>query len=145
MLDKSWDLFFGGMVRAHRLVDEGEVDMEEFRTRVLLFSERFGWLSWDVWREHGEGGGDGEGDEGTRKLQLVKDKLTKMGKENLFFRWIEVVQSETSQPGGFTVEKQKKAVRKIREEFEEKGVDFDEFWDDVDGGIESMPGLEITG
>ena len=143
MMDKSWDLFFTGMLKAHALVDEGAMGVESFRTAVLVYSEALGWLIWEVWREHDDG--DGNVIEGTKKLQLVKDKLTKMGKENLFFRWIEVVQSETSQPGAFTVEKQKKAVGKIREEFEEKGVDFDEFWGGVDGGIESMPGLEITG
>lgn len=130
------------MLKAHALVDEGVMGVESFRTALLVHSETLGWLIWEVWREHDDG--DGNENEGTKKLQLVKDKLTKIGKENLFFRWIEVVQSETSQPAAFTVEKQKKAVRKIREEFEEKGVDFDAFWMDIDGGIESMPGLEIT-
>lgn len=140
MLDKSWDLFFTGMLKAHALCDGGENKIEDYRTAVLVYSERSGWLSWEVWRDHD----DGFGDEGTRKLQLIKDKLTLMGKENLFFRWIEVVQSETSQPGPFTAEKQRKAVQKIEEEFKEKDVDFDEFWADV-GGVESMPGMEITG
>ena len=139
MLDKSWDLFFTGMLKAHALVDEEENKLEDFRTAVLVHSERHGWLTWEVWKEHEEGSGD----EGTRKLQLIKDKLTLMGKENLFFRWIEVVQSETSQPGPFTVERRRKAVQKIKMEFEDRKVDFDEFWEDV-GGVESMPGMEIT-
>jgi hypothetical protein len=140
MLDQNWDLFFTGMLRAHELCDEGINGVEDFRTTVLVYSEQSGWLSWEVWKDHGEGSGD----EGTKKLQLIKDKLTLMGKENLFFRWIEVVQSETSQIGPFTADKQKKAVQKIKEEFEERGVDFDDFWADV-GGVESMPGMEITG
>lgn len=139
MMDKSWDLFFAGMIEAHALVDGGKTQIEEFRTSVFVYTERTGWLVWEVWKEHEEW----RGDEGTRKLQQIKDKLTGAGKENLFFRWIEVVQSETSHPGPFTVEKQQKAVLKIREEFEEQGVDFDEFWKDV-GGVESMPGMEIT-
>lgn len=139
MLDQNWDLFFTGMLKAHALCDAGENALEDFRTAVLVYSERSGWLSWEVWKDHGEG----TGDEGTRKLQLIKDKLTLMGKENLFFRWIEVVQSETSQTGPFTAERQKKAVQKIKEEFKEREVDFDEFWADV-GGVESMPGMEIT-
>jgi len=140
MLDKNWDLFFTGMLKAHALCDEGENGVEDFRTAVLVYSERSGWLSWEVWKDHDEG----TGDEGTRKLQLIKDKLTLMGKENLFFRWIEVVQSETSQPGPFTADKQKKAVQKIKEEFKEREVDFDDFWADV-GGVENMPGMEIMG
>lgn len=140
MLDKSWDLYFEGMIKAHEIVDGGLNKLDDFKTAVLVHSERLGWLSWEIWREHE----DASEDEGTRKLQRIKDKLTLMGKENLFFRWIEVVQSETSQPGPFTVEKQKRAVQKIKDEFVDRGVDFDEFWKDV-GGVESMPGMEITG
>lgn len=140
MLDKSWDLFFTGMLKAHALVDEGQNKLDDFKTSLLVHSERSGWLTWEVWKEHE----DGTEDEGTRKLQCIKDKLTKMGKENLFFRWIEVVQSKTSQPGPFMSEKQKKAIEKIKEEFEAQRVDFDEFWEDV-GGVENMPGMEVTG
>ena len=139
MLDKNWDLFFMGMLKAHALVDEGRNKIEDFKTAVLVHSEQSGWLSWEVWREHEEGSDD----EGTKKLQRVKDKLTIMGKENLFFRLIEVIQSETSQPGPFTVDKQAKAVQSIKEEFLRREVDYDEFWNDL-GGIESMPGLEIN-
>lgn len=139
MLDQNWDLYFSGMIEAQALVDVGKNKIDDFRTSVLVHSEKSGWLIWQVWREQEEGAGD----EGTRKLQLIKNHLTAMGKENLFFRWIEIVQSETSQTGPFTGERQKKAVRKIREEFEEQGVDFEEFWGSV-GGVEGMPGMEIT-
>ncbi|KAL6718977.1 hypothetical protein ACLMJK_003212 [Lecanora helva] len=140
MLDKSWDLDFRGMINAHRLVKTADNKFEEFNTAMFVYSERWGWLVWDIMKEHEEGAGD----EGTRKLQMVKDKLTLLGKENLFFRWIEVVQSETSQPGAFDKERQAKAIEKIRREFEDRDVDFDEFWADV-GGLENMPGMEITG
>ena len=36
---------------------------------------------------------------------MIKNNLTALGKENLFFRWIEIVQSETSQTGSFTGER----------------------------------------
>ena len=140
LMDKSWDLYFGGMIQAHGCIDRGDNTLDDFRTSVIVHTEKAGWVIWEVWRKHG----DGAGDEGTMKLRAVKDKLMGMGKEGLFFRWIEVVQNETSQAGDLTVEKQKKAVQKVREEFEEEGVDFDWFWKDV-GGLESMPGMEITG
>lgn len=101
MLDQNWDLYFSGMIEAQALVDAGKNKTSDFRTSVLVHTERWGWLVWEVWREQE----DGAEDEGTKKLQLVKDKLTAMGKENLFFRWIEIVQSETSQTGSFTGEK----------------------------------------
>lgn len=101
MLDQNWDLYFSGMIEAEALVDEGKNKMDDFRTSVLVHTEKWGWLVWEIWREQEEG----TEDEGTKKLQLIKDKLMVMGKENLFFRWIEVVQSETSQPGPFTAER----------------------------------------
>ena len=101
MLDQNWDLYFSGMIEAHGLVDEGQNTLEDFRTSVLVHTEQWGWLIWEAWREQDEG----TEDEGTKKLQLIKNKLTAMGKENLFFRWIEVVQSETSQSGPFTAER----------------------------------------
>ena len=140
LMDKSWELDFSGMIKAHDMVDKEEIGIEPFKTAVWVCSEEWGWVGVEVWREHESG----EGDEETRKLQGIKDGLTRMGKENLFFRVVEVVQSETSQPGPFTKEKQKKAVRSIREEFDRQKVDFDGFWDGV-GGVESMPGLETTG
>ncbi|CAD6571948.1 MAG: hypothetical protein ASARMPRED_004927 [Alectoria sarmentosa] len=140
MLDQNWDLYFSGMIEAQALVDEAKNKTDDFQTSVLVHTDKWGWLIWEVWREHEEGAED----EGTKKLQLIKNRLTAMGKENLFFRWIEVVQSETSQPGPFTVERQKKAVQKIRGEFQDQGVEFEEFWESV-GGVEGMPGMEAAG
>lgn len=140
LMDKNWELDFSGMIKAHDMVDKEEIGIDAFKTAVWVYSEQWGWVGVEVWREQELG----EGDEGTRKLQGIKDGLTRMGKENLFFRIVEVVQSETSQPGPFTKEKQKKAARSIREEFERQNVDNDAFWDGF-GGVESMPGLESTG
>lgn len=67
-----------------------------------------------------------------------------MGKENLFFRWIEIVQFESSQPGGFTQERQTRAVGQAKQAFKEQGVDFEEFVKSV-GGMDAMPGVETTG
>ena len=64
-----------------------------------------------------------------------------MGKESLFFRWIEIVQYESSQPGGFTPERQVLAAEKAKQLFAENGVDFDEFIKST-GGLEGMPGME---
>ena len=140
MLDKSWDLYFSGMIEAHALVDGDENDIDDFRTRLLVYTERWGWLVWEIWRDHEEGSDI----EGSKRLQSIKDALTAMRKENLFFRSIEIIQNETSQSGPVTSEKRDNAVRRIREEFEDQDVDFDEFWSAV-GGIESMPGLEVSG
>lgn len=61
-----------------------------------------------------------------------------MGKENLFYRWIEVVQFESTQPGGFGPEKQEAAAKKIREMFEAESINFDELWKEAVG---TNPGI----
>lgn len=139
MMDKSWDLDFSVMIASTRLVDTQQLALDDLRTQVWAHSQDYGWLVWPVWKLDEQA--DGGNEKGRQKIVAFKDKLTAMGKENLFFRWIELVQFESEQPGGFTSERQQRAMSKARELFEEQGVDFDMFWSDV-GGMEGMPGLE---
>ena len=139
MLDKSWDLYFFGMIEAHARIDKRQNKMEDFQASVLVYTQRWGWLIWQVWKDHEQS----TDKESSKKLQLIKDALTTMQKEHLFFRSIEIIQHETSRPLSSTSEKQQTAIYRIREEFEQQGVDFDEFWRAA-GGIESMPGLEVS-
>ncbi|KAJ5793669.1 hypothetical protein N7457_000268 [Penicillium paradoxum] len=143
LVDEDWDLDYAAMVRAHALVDRtrrGEgIRIDEFRTAVLVNTDADGWLIWRV------------GDENTpaaekRSVQrdqilAFKDKLTEMGKENLFLRWVELIQWESSQPGGFTAERQRSAMMQAKKMFEEEDVDFSRFWDDM-GGMEGVDGLD---
>jgi len=62
-----------------------------------------------------------------------------MGKENLFFRWIELLQYESSQSGGFTKERQASILAKARTLFEEQGIDLDDFLGAE--GSRALPGL----
>lgn len=64
-----------------------------------------------------------------------------LGKENLFFRWIEILQYESSQPGGLTSTRKANAINKAREVFETQNIDFDDFATSI-GGIASFPGLD---
>ncbi|KAF3359428.1 hypothetical protein VdG1_05181 [Verticillium dahliae VDG1] len=69
-------------------------------------------------------------DVAARRQQVFafRDALAAVGKEDLFFRWIEIVQYESTQPGGFGPERQVDAAKKIRDLFSNEGIDFDEFW-----------------
>jgi hypothetical protein len=136
MMDKNWDLDFHCMIQAHYLVTEKKLSLDDFQKQVWVYHDDYGWLVWPVWRLD-----EGAEDEGRKKIVAMKDRLTAMGKENLFFRWIELIQFESSQPGGFNAERQQEAMRKAKDMFEEQGVDFDQFWKDV-GGMENMPGME---
>jgi hypothetical protein len=73
-------------------------------------------------------------------LLKFKDRLTAMGHEDLFYRWVELVQYESTMPGGFTEGRQARAMEEARRMFSEAGVDFAKFWEEV-GGSQGMPGL----
>ncbi len=137
MLNKEWDLDWKEMVQATQLVNRHVLTLEDFRTAILVHNEDFGWMS----IESAEAGGSVKEEEGRRKIVAFKDELTLLGKENLFFRWIELVQFESSKPGGFGPEEQKRTMDKARALFESQGVDFDKFWAKV-GGMEGMPGMD---
>jgi hypothetical protein len=137
MLNKEWDLDWRAMVRATKLSDKETVPLDDFRTTVLVFHKSYGWMALEMERA----GGSAKEEEGRRKIVAFKDELTAMGKENLFFRWIELIQFESSQPGGFGPEQQVKAMAKAREMFEAQGVDFDKFWDKI-GGMQGLPGMD---
>lgn len=137
MLNKEWDLDWRLMVIATKLVDKKKLALEDFKTTVLVHNEQFGWM----FIELAGAGGSVKEEEGRRKIVAFKDELTILGKENLFFRWIELVQYESSQPGGFGPEQQQKTMEKAQAMFEEQGVDFDKFWAKV-GGMEGMPGMD---
>ena len=138
MMDKSWDLDFAGMVAAHKLIKEGKASLQDFQKTVITHSEEHGWIIWPLWKLD-----EGAEEEGRKKVVFFKDKLTAIGKENLFFRWVELIQFETSQPGGFTAERQAKTMKETKELFESHGIDFEKFWEEV-GGIQGLPGMEIT-
>lgn len=138
MMGKDWDLDFAGMARAHKLLDGKEIPMESFEKSVWVYAgDEVGWCVWECWKLD-----EGAEEEGRRKIVEFKDRLTKMGKENLFFRWVELVQYESSQPGGFTKERQQHTVNQARKLFEEQGIDFEEFVR-ASGGVKELPGMEV--
>ncbi|KAJ5674196.1 hypothetical protein N7462_009635 [Penicillium macrosclerotiorum] len=132
LVDEDWNLDYSAMVRAHALVDltrKGEgVQLDEFRTAVLVHTDADGWLIWRVEDENTP-------QRSAQRDQILafRDKLTAMGKEDLFFRWVELVQWESSQPGGFTPERQRSAMLQAKQMFEEENVEFGQFWDDLGG------------
>ncbi|KAL4897108.1 hypothetical protein BDV59DRAFT_84813 [Aspergillus ambiguus] len=138
LVDADWDLDYDAMIRAHELVDSAKDDpipLDTFRTAVLVNTDADGWLIWYV--------GDEDSAEGrvrtAQRDQILafRDKLASMGKEDLFFRWVELIQYESTQPGGFTPERQQSAMVQAKQLFEDAGVDFARFWQEV-GGLEGF-------
>jgi len=144
LMDGDWDLEFAAMVEATELIDQGQVDLDMLRKSVFVYvgEGEHGngqWVVWDCWKLD-----EGSETEARKKIVLFKDKLTAMGKENLFFKWVELVQYESSTPGGFTYERQRATAEKAKAMFEEQGIDFERFVREV-GGLDGLPGMEKSG
>lgn len=135
-MNAEWDLDWAAMIHAHELVDSKAVAQEAFQSMVLFYNRTFGWMQVD----RGLTGPSAQEEERRRQVFLFRDALAAVDKEDLFFRWIEIVQFESSQPGGFGPEKQVEVARQIRELFAKEGIDFDAFWKDTVGseGIAGM-------
>lgn len=134
-INGEWDLDWAAMVHATTLVDKNVLALDAFKTLVLIHNKESGWLCIDLKMSE-----NAQDDERRRHVFAFRDALAAVGKEDLFFRWIEIVQFESSQPGGFGAEKQIEVAQKIRDLFQSNDIDFDEFWKESVGtdGIYGM-------
>jgi hypothetical protein len=132
LMNAYWDLDWARMVLAHRLVDKKELALEAFKGVVLVHHAAYGWMSYDV-----RGSGASSEDERRRQVFAFRDALAKLGKEDLFYRWVEIVQFEATQPGGFGPKEQEAAAKRIRDLFEKEDIDFDDLWKKSVGSLPS--------
>ncbi|PHH88023.1 hypothetical protein CDD83_8083 [Cordyceps sp. RAO-2017] len=123
LMNSSWYLDWEAMVYAHALVEKKTIALEAFRSVVLLHHGDYGWLCYDL-----KAGSETDPDEKRRQVLSFRDALTALGKEDLFYRWVETVQFEAAQPSGFGPEQQEAAAQKIRDMFESENINFDNLW-----------------
>ncbi|OTB00761.1 hypothetical protein M426DRAFT_75573 [Hypoxylon sp. CI-4A] len=123
LINADWDLDWAAMINAHVILDEKMAAIEAFSNVILLFHEDYGWICVDT-----KVGDNAEEDEKRRQVFAFRDALAAVGKEDLFYRWIEIVQFETQQPDSFTPEKQEQVAKQIRDLFTKEGINFDDFW-----------------
>lgn len=138
LMDGDFDLDFYGMIAATQLLDRKTISIDQLRKSVFVFvgEENSGqWAVWDCSKLD-----QGSETEARNKVIEFKDRLTAMGKENLFFKWVELIQYESNAPGGFTQERQVAAAEKAKKMFEEQGVDWEAFSKEI-GGLDGMPGM----
>ena len=133
LMDENFDLDFFGMVAATQLVDRKDITLDHLRKSVFVYvgdqeGDNGRWAVWDLAKVD-----EGSETEARDKVILFKDKLTALGKESLFFKWVELIQYESSVPGGFTEEKQIQTAEKVKKMFADAGVDFEEFSRELDG------------
>ncbi|PGH27418.1 hypothetical protein AJ80_00896 [Polytolypa hystricis UAMH7299] len=140
LIDPDWDLDFSAMLKAHELVDTKSLRLADFEACVLMYGgSETGWVIWRI-EDEGQGGSSAERKALSQdKLTDIRAKLVAMGKEELFFRWVELMQYVlNTQAENLTGEDQDKALGEIRALFSSHGVEFDKFWEEV-GGLEGMP------
>jgi hypothetical protein len=140
LMDGDFDLDFYGMIAATQLLDRKTIAASTLRKAVFVYVgdlsspvENGQWAVWDCAEAEDENSETDARD----KLMQFKDKLTAMGKESLFFKWVELIQYESNAPGGFTPEKQAEAAEKTKKMFEAEGVD----WEAFNTFIGGMPGM----
>lgn len=134
-MNGEWDLDWAAMVKATRLVDDKTVALDAFKLFVVFYHEAYGWVALDLKQSE-----TAQDDERRNQVFAFRDALAAVDKEDLFYRWIEIVQFESTQPGGFGPEKQVAVAKKIRDLFAEQGIDFDAFWKESVGseGLANM-------
>jgi hypothetical protein len=137
LLDQDWDLDFKAMLDAHRLVEKGTIQLKDLENLVLVYYQK----QWLVWKVHETPDSTVE-DVQDGPVENFRRNLADLGAEDIFFRWIEIVQFETSQPGGFTEGRQAEAIRELKRRLEKKGVDFAKFWEEI-GGQTGLPGFDV--
>ena len=138
LMDANFDLDFYGMIAATQLLDKKNITPELVRKSVFVFVGDDSSGQWALWNCAKLD--EGSETEARNKVIEFKDRLTAMGKESLFFKWVELIQFESSAPGGFTQERQIAAAEKAKKMFEEQGVDWEAFSKDI-GGLDGMPGM----
>jgi hypothetical protein len=139
LMDKDFDLDFYGMIAATHLLDNKDITLDHLRTSVFVWvgtEENGEWAVWNCGKLD-----EGAETEARNKIILFKDRLTAMGKESLFFKWVELIQFESSAAEGFTYERQAAAADKAKKMFEADGVDFDKFLESI-GGLDGLPGMD---
>lgn len=136
LMDKDFDLDFALMVTATQLLDKDTLKEYQLERRVFVWhgSETTGqWLVWDekAFAEQAteavEEMQEASNTEHREKIFKIQAKMQEIGKEDLFFKWVELIQYESTRPGGFTQERQLEAGAKVQKLFEEHGVDLEEF------------------
>ncbi|KAK3112831.1 hypothetical protein LTR53_010485 [Teratosphaeriaceae sp. CCFEE 6253] len=131
MMDKSWDLDFALILDAHALLKQGSLALKDVDKLVLVHMEGEGWIVWQWETDYDVI------EERRKKVVAFKDALTKAGKESLFWKWMDILESERDADGGFTAERQQRVAERVQREFEKEGMDFEELTGSV-GGLDGL-------
>lgn len=141
--DKRWDLDFASMIRAHELTGKSrDFSMVEIDRVVLAYSSQM--RQWRIWhldekpqQRPDPSGYNPDEDNAVRLAKYLRERR----KGALFYRYIELVQYETSLPDANTPQRRQAKLQQIKDEFTKAQLDFGTVVQDL-GGYQNMPGLE---
>lgn len=141
LLDRDWDLDYCAMVDATELLDKNTIQFTDIDHVVLLYWNGR-WYCWYPNRTGSKGSEvNGEHD---IKLEQFKKKLIELGCEDVFYRWIEIIQYETNQSGTLPAKKRVEAEQELRRMLKDRKKDDEAFFESI-GGPSGVPGLEAHG
>ncbi|KAK5102212.1 hypothetical protein LTR70_004515 [Exophiala xenobiotica] len=139
LLDKDWDLDYRAMVDSTELIDQTELSLDDV-DHVVLVPWQGKWYSWYPHKVKATDGHIDPIPERDERLESFKKHLIQLGCEDVFYRWIEIVQYETSQPARFTQTKRNEAEQELRRMLRSRKKDDEAFVQAV-GGLQNVPGL----
>lgn len=164
MMNADWDVDFHLMTLGSRLLDTGKMEEQSLRAPIVLaWDELCGqWVSYiasDAWTVKATSQSSGivtsttnagatddqfmntaalSPEESARLLmQEFERRLTAMGKEGLFFRWVELMQYEASLDQNLAAgqmpskERREQAMQRVEKLFEAEGLEYKSFVGEV--------------
>lgn len=142
MMNSDYDLDFPAMLDAERMIEKAEAKPIDFSTSVFIYLDGIGWCLWRIEDEMNPKAEVNNLDEEAARKRMItlKDYLANLGKERLFYRLIELLQYESEQPQGISVDRQEELVQKARDLFSQEGINFNDLMASI-GGIQGFPGL----
>lgn len=136
--DKRWDLDYVSMIKAHEVVaNSEELSLSELDRIVLAYTPKA--AQWQVWRLNGttQRSPGRENDNAAKLRRYLRAKR----KEDLFYRYIELIQYETSLANSGTSRQRQSMMQQIKDEFAKAQLDFESVVAEF-GGLQNMPGFE---
>lgn len=139
LLDKDWDLDYCAMVDAAELLDKDSIQFKDIDHVVLVYWNGR-WYCWYLYT--GSRGVEVNGGQDV-KLEQFKKKLIEIGCEDVFYRWIEIIQYETNQSGALPAKKRNEAEQELRRMLKDRKKDDEAFMNSIGPG--GVPGLDAQG
>ena len=132
------------MITAHELIKTKDIQLEDFEQPTAYLFYQGQWVAWRLPSTTSQSrkgiNGSLAGSE-SPQMKRFHDKMKSLGCEDIFYRWIELVQFESSGPGGMKEKGKERALKELDTLLTEKGVETNKFLEEM-GGSKNLPGMD---